>query len=394
MGLVRDLSGDVRVKLTSADTAGALASISGAGIAVCDVVMDSEIAVRFTLSRRDWRRAAAIADRRGDKLRVVGRQGIYWDLKRLGRRPVFAIGLAVLLLMALLVPSRVYIVEVQGNETMPANFILETAANCGISFGASRRAVRSEKVKNALLEAMPALGWAGVNTYGCRAVITVREKDPEPERPEENTVSSIVAGRDGYILSCDVVSGSGLCRPGQTVQAGEMLISGYTDCGICITAARAQGEVMAATRRSLTALTPAVSAEKGPQMGQTVNYSLIVGKNRIKFDKNSGISDASCGRMVTNYHLTLPGGYRLPVTLVKETVTSHDLAAASTQAEQLLKEFAARYLGSQMIAGTVTEAVEYVVEDGGVWILQGDYACTEMIGRERAEQNGELHETS
>ena len=46
------------------------------------------------------------------------------------------------------------------------------------------------------------------------------------------------------------------------------------------------------------------------------------------------------------------------------------------------------------IAGTVTEAVEYIAEDGGVWILQGDYACTEMIGRVRAEQNGESHETS
>ena len=393
MGLYRSLAGQLTVRLTSADPTAALAAVMEAGIVIHNTVMDGELTVCFTMERRDYRRLRSVAGRRGDLLQIAERKGRYWDLKRLTRRPVFLLGIVLYFILALYVPSRVYLIEVEGNTSIPANRILEAASKCGISFGASRRTVRSEQVKNALLEAMPELGWAGVNTYGCRAVISVRQRQPEPDQTPQPPVTSIVAARDGHILSCNVTSGNGLCVPGQVVKAGEVLISGYTDCGICITAGRAEGEVMAATTRHLTAVTPLETLVKTGEKKENVNFSLIIGNNRINFDKNSGISDASCGRMVTEYHLTLPGGYRLPMTLVKETVTHAELTCAETKAEELLRDFAAYYLGTQMIAGTITGSTEAVSEGDGLWILTGDYACTEMIGSVRVEQNGELHET-
>ena len=101
--------------------------------------------------------------------------------------------------------------------------------------------------------------------------------------------------------------------------------------------------------------------------------------------------------MVTEYTLTLPGGFALPVKLLKEAVSARTLTesqVAETDAAELLTVFAREYLSRQMIAGTVTAALETVSNQNGCWILAGDYACTEMIGREQAEQNGELHETS
>ena len=80
--------------------------------------------------------------------------------------------------------------------------------------------------------------------------------------------------------------------------------------------------------------------------------------------------------MVTNYYLTLPGGYRLPVTLVAETITEYHCTEAQTGGNAILDGFAEDYLKTQMIAGTVTQAVETVTEDGGAWVLTGDYACT------------------
>ena len=392
MGLFRNLAGEVRLRLTGADITASLTRINAAGISLQNVEMVDELTVCFTALRRDYRKIASMAKRRGDTLHVESRQGFYWEIKRMMHRPVLAFGVLFLLVLSWYVPSRICIIEVEGNTTVPTNLILEKAAECGISFGASRREVRSERVKNALLEAMPELSWAGVNTYGCRAVITVRQREPEPAAGETG-VADIVASRDGYILSCDVLSGNGLCHPGQAVQAGDVLISGYTDCGICITATRASGEVVAATRREITAVTPAKCMKKTNASGRWVNYSLIVGKNRINFNNNSGISDASCGRMETNYHLTLPGGYRLPVTLVAETVTTSQLTETTADGTAILSDFPEDYLKTQMIAGTVTAAVETITEVDGVWLLTGDYACTEMIGRVRAVQNGELHET-
>ena len=252
-------------------------------------------------------------------------------------------------------------------------------------------------MKNSLLEAMPELSWAGVNTYGSRAVISVRERAVQSEEQTPPTVSSIVACRDGFILTCQAERGTALCAPGQTVTEGQVLISGVTDCGICITEVRASGEVFAATNRQIQAVTPAKCLKITPSDREKVTWSLIIGKNRINFYKSSGISPSTCGRMVTEYTLTLPGGFALPVKLQKETVFQRTLTESDVEesaAADMLTEFARDQLSRQMIAGTITASLETVSSQDSCWILAGNYACTEMIGRERAEQNGELHETS
>jgi hypothetical protein len=135
------------------------------------------------------------------------------------KRPALAGGL-LLLVLILWLPSRVLFICVAGNTLVPEKQILEAAEKCGVGFGASRKDVRSESVKNALLEALPQLQWVGVNTSGCHAVITVREKSLPEKEEESDFPASMVASRDGYILSCTAERGSLAVTPGQTVQQG------------------------------------------------------------------------------------------------------------------------------------------------------------------------------
>ncbi len=394
MGIFKSMAGMVTVELTSADTAGAMQELNNRGIPIFKVNPRGDLAVRFEIYRRDYAAVQRLSARRGERLTICLRRGLYWKAKGLLRRPVLLFGLTGFLLLALFVPSRVYFVRVEGNEHIPRRLILEAAAESGIGFGASRRAVRSERMKNALLEAVPQLQWAGVNTYGCVAVITVRERaQPAPMEPQ-NTVSSIVAARDGVITSCTVTKGNGLCVPGQAVQAGEILISGYTDCGLCITATRASGEVFAETRRELTAFTPCQAGRRGAAAEKSVKYSLRIGKKRINFFKGSGISDSSCVKMYSEYILTFPGGFQLPLALEKETVVSYHAAPENVDAQaaqDMLSAFAKTYLQGQMIAGQITGQAEALQTQDDLYILTGNYACVEMIGRERQEQMGEYH---
>jgi hypothetical protein len=62
-----------------------------------------------------------------------------------------------------------------------------------------------------------------------------------------------------------------------------------------------------------------------------VRYSILLGKKRINFYKGSGIYDGSCVKMVSQYHLTLPGDYVLPVTVVKEEPLLAILIATNTR---------------------------------------------------------------
>ena len=393
MGIFRSIAGMLTLELTSADTAGSLASIANLGIPVFSVQHVNELTMRFQVPRQEFRKLKKHAAKKGETLRLLRKQGLYWDMKQMLHRPVLGVGLLLLVILLCYIPGRIFFIQVEGNHTIPSRHIIAAAEECGIRFGASRREVRSEKMKNALLFSLPQLQWAGINTYGCTAVISVSERAVTQETDQNHEISSIVASRDGLILSCTVRGGNGLCTQGQVVKEGQILISPYTDCGLCITATRTEGEIIALTSRELTVMTPSQQLNRGTIQTETAKYSLIIGKNRINFYKGSGISDASCGKMYSKYVLTLPGGFELPVTLLKETVTTYDHAAeelSQDAANVLLTDFSSRYLQQQMIAGSITSRSESISKGSGLYCLSGVYACTEMIGRRQQAKIGEI----
>ena len=391
MGLYRSVMGLVRVRVTSADVPDFLRTLGKADISVLDGAPEEALAICFTLFRKDFKKVQQICEKRGDSLTVLGREGLYWTGKRLIKRPVLVLGTIILIFLLFWVPSHVFFVQVEGNVQVPDRLIIPAAEDCGICFGASRREVRSERVKNALLEAVPELQWAGVNTRGCVAVISVREKNVTEISQSSNTVSSIVAACDGVILSATATAGNLLCQPGQAVAAGQVLISGYTDSGLTIQATRAEGEVYARTRRKISVIAPAEYIYRTEVSEINVSYSLIIGKKRINLWKDSGISGTTCGRMYADYYITLPGGFQLPVALVKETVTEYKTVTAEISPEEAMSDFAGDYLLSQLIAGNIESREETYFRQGDVFLLEAVFQCTEMIGRQKAEEIGDLH---
>lgn len=388
MNFWRSLDGMIRVKLVSADPAAALAQISNAGITVYDADRpDDDIALLFRIRRSDYGALEKLAQRRGYGLEPMERMGIYWALRGLRRRKLLVSGLLLLTILALYLPTRVLFIQVEGNNAIPTNLILEKSAQCGIFFGASRKEVRSEKMKNALLESIPQLQWAGINTYGCVAIISVRERSETQTGEESAQVSNLIASRDGIIVSCTVTRGSSLCRVGQVVRAGQTLVSGYTDCGLQIRAARAEGEVYAQTQRQILAAAPVNWTQKGEILSVEKKYSLIFGKNKINLSKDSGISGTICDKMYLWNYITLPGGFTLPVAIVTQVCTYYSGTQSEQTGEDLLSAFAQRYLSEQMVAGQILSRDESFSREGDLIYMTGNYACIEMIAQARNEEN-------
>ena len=394
MNITQSLAGMAELRVTGADIAASLDTLIKHDIQVVSSAAENDVTIRLILYRNQCKMAMDLLNKRGDEVCLTRRKGIYWHFLRLFHRPVLILGCVLLLCMAMYMPTRIYFVRVDGNEAIPANQILEAAEGCGIQFGASRREVRSEQMKNQLLHAMPQLQWAGVNTYGCVAVITVKERTEPDAEPDPPDVASIIASRDGIILSCTATRGSLLCRPGQAVRAGEVLISGFTDCGLSIQATLAQGEIYAQTERQINALMPTEYEKYFAQDSKMQNFSLLIGKKRINLWKDSGICDTTCGRMYKEYYMTLPGGFQLPFGIAVDSRVNYETVSdfrAPEVCEATLSRFAQKDLSLQMIAGHIVQKDEVFQEEDGIYVLNGTYICTEMIGRVRQEQIGEYN---
>ena len=387
MDLWQSANGMITLRITSADPTDILTSIHNAGIVMHQVTMPDEMTLLLTVQRQDVKKLYRLLINRGVDIQKEGYKGLYWTIRPVLKRPILMGGLTLLVLLCTFLPTRVLFFKVEGNVTVPTRLILEHASGCGLRFGASRREVRSEKIKNALLEAVPQLQWAGVNTNGCVATISVRERQTSSSQNICHGISSIVATRDGIIQELTVTGGSARCKIGQAVKAGQTLVSGYTDCGISIRAERAKGEVYAVTERKISAFLPTDWSYWGENRSVTKKYGLIIGKKRINFYKGSGILDTGCVKMYEEKFLTLPGGLQLPLAIVTEVwITSAPASVSVSVDETELSELTRKHLQSTMIAGRILSTKETISQEDNVLRLEGVYECLEMIGMEQSEE--------
>lgn len=384
MDVWNSLAGIMRVRITSAAIEATLIAANEQGVVLNDIDRINELEAELVLRRSQFPAIKKIIKAHGGSVQIIKKEGVYWSIVSFKRRPLFLAGLILYMLLAIFLPTRIFFVQTEGNSVVSSRTIAEQAQQVGISFGASRSAVRSERIKNALLAAIPELQWVGVNTYGCVAVISVKERSTVPELDQSSGVSSILAKCDGVIDEIVVTRGNVLCRVGQAVTENQMLVSGYTDCGISIKATAAEAEVYAKTSHTLQLIMPLLYTARTTSIEEITKISLVFGKNQIKLYKDSGISDAECVKMYEYSYLTLPGGFELPIGIVKETLIfyeTEDRIAQEEAVRSLAGDFGSRYLKDNMVAGEIlSESLTESFEDA-VYKVCGRYFCREMIGK-------------
>lgn len=373
----------LQVKITSASISQALTVIAQQGIDLLQVHWEDELTVSALIRAGKLEELKQLLSDRGESLQVIGTVGALWQILGLMRRPVLVAGMVMFLLFTIFLPTVVLFICVEGNQQVPDRYILQCAQEYGVYFGASRRDIRSEVLKNGLLQMIPQLQWAGVNTKGCVAVISVREKSP-PKNQNNEQYGNIVASCDGIVRKITVLKGMPVCTVGQAVEKGQLLVSGYTDCGLKLLATGARAEVFGDTKRTLTVVTPTNNPVRGNCNAQRKRYSIQIGKKLIKMYNSSRIPLAGCDIIRKRDFITLPGGFILPVALITEQVTNYETEDHICEEScdlSWLRTSADAYLLDQLVIGTVTDCFEIPRREAGIYTLDVHYSCYELIGK-------------
>ena len=117
-------------------------------------------------------------------------------------------------------------------------------------------------------------------------------------------------------------------------------------------------------------------------------------KKRINLWKDSRISDATCGRMYSEYYVSLPGGFRLPIAVCIDQYLDYELQKAFVpehEAQLQLQNFSEDYLMKQMVSGRIIGQKQRLTGSEGLYRLECGFACTEIIGKEQREQIGVIN---
>ncbi|MCF2661456.1 sporulation protein YqfD, partial [Pseudoflavonifractor phocaeensis] len=220
--------------------------------------------LRLTTRRRTLALLRSLAERVGCQVQVEGSRGLPDFLLRFRKRYAFLVGLTLSLCAVAVLSRFVLTIEVTGNERVPTAVILTQLRQLGVKPGVYGPSIERQQVAQEALLELEELSWMGINLHGTRLEVIVRERIPAPKRIDETGYYDIVAEADGIITQVEAELGDAVVQEGDTVLAGETLISGtvtmeppqYSDQPTRYYQTHARGRVWARTWRTLTAAIP------------------------------------------------------------------------------------------------------------------------------------------
>ncbi len=382
--LVRLLAGYYRVRVRGAAPEQTLYRLTKKRIPFWDIERVDDFASDISIRRRDLERVQKLAERVQEGADLVSEHGFLCHFRGLKKRKLFVITVFLCLGLAFLLPNFVWCLRVEGNEKVPEERILRELSELGVDFGTWGASIVPQDLKNQMLERIPELEWLTVNRSGALAVVSVRERQPAGDIVNRKLVTNLVAAQDCIITKMEILSGQPVCEVGQSIRAGEMLVSGYADWEHCIQATRSLGEIYGRTWRKQNAVTPAEWRLKTDSGAVHTRYALLFGRKRINLYKNSGNWGAGCDKMVMYHPLTLPGDYEFPVTLVVETATERTSVPSELDADTasgILTTGTVAAVEKNMVAGEIVKKQIKIQRKDGVYALSGSYECHEMVAR-------------
>lgn len=348
----------------------------------------------LTARRRDLRQMRQLAQRVGCTVDVDGMRGLPFFLERFRTRYAFLAGLALSLAAVSILSSFIFTIQVTGNETVPTGEILSELRRLGVRPGVYGPGLERKEIAGEALLGLEELSWMSLNLHGTRLEVIVREAIPSPKLAEEEGCFDVVAEADGIITQVEALAGEALVKEGDTVTAGEVLISGtvsikppeYSTEPIRYYQTHARGRILARTWRTITASIP-IHATVKEYTGQSKTQCVltILGR-RIEFYRNAGVSWAYYDKTNQVYQAPLPGGGVLPFSWTVERYRAYepvsaevDLAAAQTLLEErLMAELNSKIGADGQVAATTFTAR---VKDGVLYVTL-TAECSEEIGRE------------
>ena len=345
-------------------------------------------AVTFTVSttRRGLRRLRQVVGAECT-VTVCRESGAPHFLRKFRRRYALWCGLAAFVL--LLFGGNLFIWEfrVTGNQTVPDETILRALEDYGITVGSPGMHIDQENLRNHVLLELSDLSWLVVNVKGCVGHVQVVERQRPPEIVDDTDTTNVVASRPGLVTKVEALDGKAQVAAGSTVTEGQLLISGVVDSQRTgVRFLHGMGNVWARTWYDLSVMVPLSIDGHSAVERKTTRIALDFGKHRIKIYGKGSMLGADCDKIIHYSGVSLPGGLRLPITVVKEeTVRYTDMPVQRTAADARAEGEALllRLLEEQMTdTGTVTQTRFAAAEKNGCLLVTLKAECLEQIGRQ------------
>jgi similar to stage IV sporulation protein len=195
-------------------------------ILLWDVKVQSDRTLTMRMNIKGFRLIRPIARKSKCRVRLLKKTGLPFVLNRYRRRKAFFAGALLFIALIYILSSFIWNVEITGNKRIATAQLEEVLARNGIKTGILKYGIDTDNVVSNIMLDMGDISWIGITIHGTKAKVQIRERIPIPEIIPMDEPCDILASKDGMIKKVVAKEGIEAVGEGDTVQKGQVLISG------------------------------------------------------------------------------------------------------------------------------------------------------------------------
>ena len=220
------LHGIVRLNMRGTSPERFLNLCTLAGLNVWQVKKEQEYLL-FYMEIRDFKRCAPLARKAGVRLHIVEKRGLPVFLWRNRKRKGWAVSFVLFFLLLLFLAQFVWEIDWSGNRRYTESELNHYLQTLQIEEGIPKKRISCARLEEELRESFEDITWVSVRLHGTRLFIRLRESEvPVCQEVESGEACDLAAVSDARITSVVVRSGIPLVQAGDTVEKGQLLVSG------------------------------------------------------------------------------------------------------------------------------------------------------------------------
>ena len=355
--------------------------------------------LRAELTLRDFYRLACVRKRSRCRVRIVRRRGFPFVWNRLRHRHGLWLGFVLMGLLCWELSSRIWMIDLRLEQGVNGQAILQELETLHIGMGTKSRTIDAKDVKRHMMMQLDELKYFSVNIEGNVLTVQAAAAKSPPENQTKQGIHDVIARKDGVIRKISVGRGTQLCKQGDAVVRGQVLVDALVRKQGELDADRltdANAQVWADVRYYVTRKLPLEAVRKTETGRKRHRYALCFGKTRINLYRSSSLTEGICDRIITMKTVRINEHLVLPVSLCCETVIPYQTEPVLLRSETMqswLEYGTKRSIQAQLQEGCLTSMQADMNTEAHAAVLRSVVWCYEQIAERVESGTTELPES-
>ncbi len=182
------------------------------------------------LKAKDFLKIKNIIKTTGVHIKILDKSGFPFWIHKYRKRNAFIIGAILFVSMLVFLSGFIWRIEINGNVYYSDENIIDFLHNKDIGIGSTTLTINETNLEEGIRQEFDEIIWVSVTLNGTKLTIDVKENTTNAIMLEKDEINDIIATKDGVIHSITVRTGTPIVKPGDTVKAGDVLVTSKVEC--------------------------------------------------------------------------------------------------------------------------------------------------------------------